>query len=104
MSLPASIRMRNAVRDLLPMGVRRFLRRARTASQQGRLEIAHQRLALRAARTAWHSLALPGEQRFRCNLCGAHGSAAPERLGDREMATCQVCGSSLRHRALIAAL
>lgn len=100
----AHIRMRNAVRDLLPMGVRRLLRRARTAAQQGRMAVDHKRLAWRAARTAWRPLVRPGEQPFQCNLCGAHGSAAPERLGDREAATCQVCGSSLRHRALVAAL
>jgi SAM-dependent methyltransferase len=100
----ATTGLRNAVRDLLPMGVRRWLRRARTATHEAQSRIEHQRLALRAARAAWLPLARPGEQPFRCNLCGAHGSAAPARLGDREAATCEVCGSSLRHRALIAAL
>lgn len=100
----ATTRLREAVRDLLPMRVRLLLRRTRTAIQQVPGRIEEQRLELRAAIAAWYPLVRSGEQSFRCNLCGARSSAEPARLADREAATCRVCGSSLRHRALIAAL
>jgi SAM-dependent methyltransferase len=40
---------------------------------------------------------------FTCNICGTRGRTSREQLG-RELASCEVCGSSVRTRALIHAL
>ncbi len=41
--------------------------------------------------------------RFRCNVCGAVCRCSPEQL-EREVPSCQQCGSNLRWRAVVAAL
>jgi SAM-dependent methyltransferase len=43
------------------------------------------------------------ELRFRCNLCGTICTAAPEEL-QREVRSCSRCGSTMRWRAMVAAL
>jgi SAM-dependent methyltransferase len=43
------------------------------------------------------------EVRYHCNLCGAACRSAPRELG-REIRSCAWCGSTLRWRALVAAL
>ncbi|RUL79660.1 methyltransferase domain-containing protein [Dyella choica] len=39
-----------------------------------------------------------------CNICGFRLIATPEVLSEREMRSCAICGSTLRFRAIVAAL
>ena len=85
-------------RNVLSVGV--LLR----ASALLRAHLQRQLLAWRA-RLAVAPRRLPATSvAFRCNLCGARGSAPLAQLRDRETATCRVCRSNQRFRALMAAL
>jgi GT2 family glycosyltransferase len=62
----------------------------------------------RPARTTWAGGALedltgPSAILFSCNVCGARCEVVPSEL-KRDLASCLSCGSTLRHRAVIAAL
>src|SRR3954463_15443325 len=62
-----------------------------------------QRTVRFAAERVWRYLRNEPELRFQCNICGATCHAAPAQL-HREAVSCARCGSSMRWRALIAAL
>lgn len=63
-----------------------------------------QLLGARAALTRPRREVPSGQRAFRCNICGAWGTAAEAVLQERETPTCRVCGSNQRFRALLAAL
>ena len=58
----------------------------------------------RKAFRLWRPAIPPGHHAFICNICGVHASAELARILERDAPSCPRCNSTLRFRAMMAAL